>query len=85
MLIGTEQRNRNERDLSIKVGETIIENVNSAKLLGVVIDRFLSWSTHTEALTKKLSNKIGVLRRVRSFMSYEASLKVFNTIIFPPF
>ena len=55
MLIGTEQRIRNGRDLSIKVGETIIENVNSAKLLGVVIDRFLSWSTHTKALTKKWS------------------------------
>ena len=40
-------------NLSIKVGETIIGNVNSAKLLGVVIDRFHSWSTHTEALTKK--------------------------------
>ena len=40
-------------NLSIKVCETIIGNVNSAKLLGVVIDRFLSWSTHTEALTKK--------------------------------
>ena len=52
MLIGTAQRIGNGRDLSIKVGETIIENVNSAKLLGVVIDRFLSWSTHTEALKK---------------------------------
>ena len=83
MLIGTEQRIRNGRNLSIKVGETIIENVNSAKLLGVVIDRFLSWSTHTEALTKNLSSKIGVLRRVRSFLSYEASLKVL-TLLFSP-
>ena len=53
MPFGTERSIRNGRELSIKVGETIIENVNSAKLLGVVIDRFLSWSTHTEALTKK--------------------------------
>ena len=53
MPFGTERSIRNGRDLSIKVGETIIENVNSAKLLGVVIDHFLSWSTHTEALSKK--------------------------------
>lgn len=32
MLIGTEQRFRNGKDLSIKVGESIIENVDSAKL-----------------------------------------------------
>ena len=58
MLIGTKQRIRNGRDLSMKVGETIIENVNSAKHLGVVIYRFLSWSTQTEALTKNCQVKL---------------------------
>ena len=64
MLIGTEQRIINARDLSIKVGETMIDNVKSAKLLGVVIDRFLSLGhIVTERVaglaTDKISRMIG--------------------------
>jgi hypothetical protein len=42
MLIGTEQRLRKGRKLSLQVGDVFIENVSCAKLLGVYIDRCLT-------------------------------------------
>jgi hypothetical protein len=42
MLIGTEQRLRKSRKLSLQVGDVFIETVSCAKLLGVYIDRCLT-------------------------------------------
>ena len=61
----------------MKVGDVLIENVKCAKLLGVNIDEYLSWSVHIDVLCKKLKHKIGVLRRLSSFMSSAALLKFF--------
>ena len=36
-------------------------------------------------LANKISKKLGVLRRLRSFMSNDALLKIYNCIIFPHF
>ena len=85
MLIGTTQRLSKCRKLCIKVGDIVLETVRSAKLLGVQIDECLTWSAHIDSLCKKLSQKIGILRRLQAFMSPAALLKVFNCIIFPHF
>ena len=58
MLIGTEQRLRKSRKLSLQVGDVFIENVSCAKLLGVYIDRCLTWSEHVEILLKKTCKQI---------------------------
>ena len=85
MLIGTSQKLSKCRKLCVKVGDVLIENVKCAKLLGVNIDECLSWSVHIWCLCKKLQQKIGVLRRLSTFMPRSALLKIFNTIIFPHF
>ena len=85
MLIGTSQKLLKCRKLCVNVGENFLENVNCAKLLGVYIDECLAWSHHTDVLCKKLSQKLGVLRRLSNFMSKEALLKIYNTIVFPHF
>ena len=85
MIIGTEQRLRNCRKLLMKVDDITIENISCAKLLGVYIDRCLTWSEHVEILSKKLASKIGDLCRLRSFLSTDLLLKSFNTIVFPHF
>jgi hypothetical protein len=79
MLNGTERRLRKSRKLSLQAGDDIfIENVPYAKLLGVYIDRCLTWSEHIEILLKT-----GVFSRLRSIMSTELLIKIFNAIVFP--
>ena len=50
--------------------------MTSSKLLGVHIDECLTWSVHIDVLSKKLSQKIGILRRLRNFMSNAALLRI---------
>ena len=42
--------------------------------MGVYIDRTLSWSTHIDYICKKLSQRLGMLRRIRHNLRYEARL-----------
>lgn len=53
MVIGTEQRLKNCRNLSIQVDSVVIENVSCAKRLGVYIYKCLTWSEDVVVLSKK--------------------------------
>ena len=59
--------------------------MTSSKLFGVHIDECLTWSVHIDVLSTKMSQKIGILRRLRNFMSNAALLKIYNTVVFPHF
>ena len=52
--------------LELKLVNSDIEQVDSQKLLGVTIDKHLSFDVHVEELCKKLSQIIAVLRKIRS-------------------
>ena len=46
---------------------------------------YLGLTIDIDILSKKISKKVGVLKRLKSFMSTEALLKVYNSVIFPHF
>ena len=54
--------------LELKLVNSDIEQVDSQKLLGVTIDKHLSFDVHVEELCKKLSQRIAVLRKIRRFI-----------------
>ena len=85
MLIVTCQRLSKCKPFKIQIGDIVLETVKSAKLLGIHIDNCLTWSTHLDLLSSKISRKLGVLRRLRPFMSNDALLKIYNCIVFPHF
>jgi hypothetical protein len=85
MLIGTKHMLVKCRKICNEINNDVLETVDVAKLLGVNIDFSLSWSYSIDILTKKISKKLGVLRRLKSFMSSFALLKVYNSVIFPHF
>ena len=52
-----------------------------AKLLGLEIDSELSFTYHVEKLCKKLSQRIGVLKKIRSCLPTRQRLLYYNTMI----
>ena len=50
-------------------GCIVLDTVKTAIILGVEIDECLTWSVLIDFLCKKLSKKIGILCRLRTFMS----------------
>lgn len=66
--------------LSIKIGETELDEVTETKFLGVIIDNKLSWDSHISALAKKLRCCIGQLNRIRSFVTPDLYKSLYHTL-----
>ena len=45
------------------IHSTILEEVNSAKYLGITIDKNLSWNDHCLAITKKANSTLAFIQR----------------------
>ena len=60
---------------------TELELVPSAKLLGLEIDSELSFTSHVEKLCKKLSQRIGVLKKIRFCPPTKQRLLYYNSSI----
>ena len=69
--------------LELKLVNSDIEQVDSPKLLGVTIDKHLSFDVHFEELCKKLSQRIAVLRKIRRFIPIEQRILYYNAMIKP--
>ena len=46
MLIGTSKNLQKQASLNIHINETILENVDTHKLMGVYINKNLKWNPH---------------------------------------
>ncbi len=69
MVIGTHQRLRKfSQDTTVSLDGKIIKQVNSKKILGVIIDENLCWDRQIENVRKKVSKGVGMLRRVKPFV-----------------
>ena len=60
-------RNSNQQ-VTVKVGNSVIENTEEEKLLGVVIDKQLNFETHITKLCQKAGNKLFALARVSKYL-----------------
>ncbi len=54
-------------NITVKYNEQIIEQVHSAKLLGIHIDSNLTWDEYYNYICKTISLKIGVLKYIRLY------------------
>ena len=79
--------NRNQRDtIPLKLPDLLISNremerVSHLKFLGLVIDENLSWECHIKKLENQIVKTIGMLYKVRPFLS-EHCLKLSNIFLF---
>lgn len=77
--------NCNSENSSINVNVVInreqIEQVKQIKYLGVVLDEQLNFIEHVNYICKKISKKLGVLRKVRKNISISTAVNVYNVLI----
>ena len=60
-------RNSNQQ-VTVNAGNSVIENTEEEKLLGVVIDKQLNFETHITELCQKAGNKLSALSRISKHM-----------------
>ena len=73
----------NTQDVNISLNNEKIKRSFTVKYLGVLVDENLKWDSHISYICKKISRDIGVMGRVRSFLSSKELLLLYNTLILP--
>ena len=67
--------------LNLHLGNSNIEQVDSQKLLRLIIDRHLSFDIQVEELCKNLSQRIALLRKIIRFFFTEQRILYYNAMI----
>ena len=74
-------------DVSLKVNSSAIDRSDSftCKYLGVVINQTMSCSEHIDTISTKISQRIGMIKRIRHLLPLHAKLTLYNCLIIPLF
>ena len=75
----------NSNEHSVKIDQALIKESTGEKLLGVILDKKLSFETHVQQLCTKARQKLHELTRIPPFMDAKKLVTVMNTFIAPQF
>ena len=67
--------NEHQFTTSLKIDDEVLDIVEEAKLLGVIITNDLKWNSNTEYLVKRANSRMELLRRVAEFTTSTSDLK----------
>ena len=85
MVFGTRAKVKRAKDIRFKIDGVDLQMVPSYKYLGVVLDSTLTYSNHISTTLGTISHKLYVLGKVRRYLTPEAALQIFNSMILPYF
>ena len=71
--------------INVKIGDTVINSTQNAKLLGLHIDPYLKWDKQVEYILKVIAPKIGLFHRISQVLPHSLLCTVYDTIIQPHF
>ena len=77
------QINTNCNSANVKIGNTIIDEVNSTKLLGVNVDNTLSWTMQIAQVKKCTSYRLFLFRTIRKYLPLETRIKYYDYYVKP--
>ena len=77
--------NKPKFPITILINKKAIDEVKYVKYLGVLIDSHLSFKFHIDELTKKFSRGIGILYKLRHYVTTKILTNVYYAIIYPFF
>ena len=71
--------------LDLRINNVPIENVESHKILGVHVDKHLSWAVHIDKTCTKMNSKIALLKRISIYLTFEMKQLFYSSYILPCF
>ncbi len=85
MLITTYQKESklDSTHIGVTCDNTQLENMNSNKLFGVIIDKNFSWKFHIDKIAKSICRNIALLRRIRKFLPHQTPITFYKSYIQP--
>ena len=74
------QEKKIDFNLNIKIDSKKLYLTNKVKYLGIYLDQYLNWDTHTNELSLKLARSTGMLSKIRYYVPYHTLLNIYYAI-----
>ncbi len=85
MICGTRQCIENFDNMSVLINDSEIEQVQTFKYLGIWFDPLLKWDYQVQNTSKKVSQRIGLVSRLRKFVPFKTTKLLANCLVLPYF
>ena len=72
LLFGSSSRLKSFTNISVFVSDHQLTGERTIKYLGITFSENLTWSDHLNKISTKINHRIGLLRRVKSFLPTKA-------------
>ena len=66
--------------LDIAINNTVIQQVEEVKLLGVIIDNKLSWDKHIQRVVTKMGNALSIIKRCAKYLTHTLAKQVIQAL-----
>ena len=76
-------KNKPLHPITILINNKAIEETDNVKYLGITLDSELTYKKHADEVSKKISRSIGILYKLRPFVSPNILINVYYAIIYP--
>jgi len=85
-MIFSKKRSKSDRpEISLNIDGKPISETNQTKFLGVIIDNKLSWKEHVRHISGKVSKGIGIIIKLRPYLSQKAIKSMYYSFVYPYF
>ena len=82
MVFHNYQRTLAENDIpQLMINNTIIEKVNEFNFLGLTINEFLNWRSHSAKIANKISRTLGVMNRLKRYLPFSAMKLMYDSLV----
>ena len=77
------QKNVRGLKLNLKINDQQLNREFFIKYLGVMIDSNLNWKKHAESVVKKIRRSVGILSKIRYYVSTEILMNLYYALVYP--
>ena len=84
-MIFTNRQRSTPSDINITINNKTVLQATSFKYLGLTLTPDLSWQEHIDNMITKISQRLGVLRRIKQFLDLDTRCTLYTSLILPLF
>ena len=63
------------------INNTIIERVTEFNFLGLTVNEYMNWNSHTQKIANKISRTLGVMNRLKRYLPFSAMKLMYDSLI----
>ena len=63
------------------INNTLIEQVTEFNFLGLIVNEYMNWNSHTQKIANKISRTLGVMNRLKRYLLLSAMKLMYDSLI----